>query len=328
VSHDTDDELTPDEAFKLLYETSADILKVDTTKPRPWTRGMRGLMRPGSRALWLGPFQSGKSLAALTASADVMAAGGEVVYIDMENGLARMAERLHDLLAARGGDLAASVREEHLFTYLQGFDFKLLEHPDVMAEAKSAFGGADLLVLDSLPKILARLGYNEAVPANVSEFMVTYIDPLVGAGAAVLALDNTGWSDRTRARGASSKADQFELAYIVSGGKTCSRAKTGTVNLKRTRWRDGDEFENLSFRAGDGVYTGIEADDSAAELLTEVRAAMTEEPQFKTWVYASAKAAGVKIRKAALLKLLDDWAEDPDSGIVETPDGKFCVEAI
>lgn len=327
MSHEHED-LTPDEAFKLLYETSADILKVDTTKPRPWTKGMRGLMRPGSRALWLGPFQSGKSLAALTASVDVMAAGGQVVYIDMENGQARMAERLHDFLAARGDGLTASVESEHLFTYLQGFDFKLLEHPDVMDEAKGAFGGADLLVLDSLPKILARLGLNEAVPANVSEFMVTYIDPLVGAGAAVLALDNTGWSDKTRARGASSKADQFELAYLVSGGKTCSRTKTGTVNLKRTRWRDGDEFENLSFRAGGATYTSIEPDDSTDKLLKEVRAAMTDEPQYKTEVYNLAKAAGVQIRKSALLKLLPDWAEDPDSGIIETPDGKFCLEDV
>jgi hypothetical protein len=323
---DEHEDLTPDEAFKQLYETSADILKVDTTKPRPWTTGMRGLMRPGSRALWLGPFQSGKSLAALTAAADVMAAGGEVVYVDMENGQARMAERLHDLLAARDDLTATEIASNHLFTYLQGFDFKLLEHPDVMAEAKTVFGSADLLVLDSLPKILARLGLNEAVPSNVSEFMVNFIDPLVGAGAAVLALDNTGWSDKTRARGASSKADQFELAYLVSGGKTCTRAKTGTVHLKRTRWRDGDEFAALSFRAGDGVYTRIEPDDSGAELLAEVRSVMTAEPQFKSWVYASAKEAGVKVRKQDLLKLLDDWAEDPDSGIVESLDGKFGVE--
>jgi hypothetical protein len=325
VAHEHDEELTPDEAFEKLQATFTDLSKIDTSSPRPWVDGMTGFMRPGSRALWFGAKGEGKSMAALVASVDVVAAGGSVTYIDMENGRLRTAERLDSILNDRPADLREQVKME--LSYADRFDFAMLKDPVVMDEARSRFGaGTDLLVIDSLPRILGRLGLNESEPAHVQQFVTTYIDPLVGAGAAVLALDNTGHSATGRPRGASSKEDLFELAYRVTGGQTCSPTKLGTIRLHRTRHRDGDEFVDLSLAAGAGTYGSIVADDGPAKLLQSVVGVMTPERQSKNAIYLAAKDRGVKIRKTTIFKLLPEWAQDPDSGIIEHDDGQFGLE--
>jgi hypothetical protein len=198
----------------------------------------------------------------------------------------------------------------------------------MMDEARKWFGNADLLVIDSLPRILGRLGLNESEPAHVQHFVTTYIDPLVGAGAAVLALDNTGHSATGRPRGASSKEDLFELSYRITGGQTCSPTKLGTIRLHNTRWRDGDEFVDLSLEAGAGTYGSIVADDAPAKLLQSVEAVLTVNGhKTKNKVCEDAKAAGVKMRRTAILKMLSEWAYDPDTKIIEHDDGKFGLEA-
>jgi hypothetical protein len=311
------DELTPDEAFEKLMKTCVNLSKVDTSKPRPWTRGMPGYMRPG-RAMWFGPRGCGKTDAALTACVDVVAAGGRAVYIDVENGAPRMAERRECILKSRpDGAFAAED-----FLYFDGFDFSLLDDPIVLAEMRGFLGDVDLLVIDSLPRIFAQLNLNENEPSHCTRLVHKYIDPLIGTGASVLALDNTGHTATKRPRGASAKEDLFELGYLVAGGQTCSKQDHGTITLVRKRKRDGDEFVNLSLGFGGGDYGSIVSDDSGSELLDEILSILPS-PQSKNQIVTQAKAKGIKVGRARLLKLLDQWAEDPDSGILETPDGRF-----
>jgi hypothetical protein len=319
MSDEPDDDLTPDEAFEKLMKTCVTLSKVDTSKPRPWTRGMPGYMRPG-RALWFGPRGCGKSLAALTACVDVVAAGGRAVYIDVENGAPRMAERMECILKCRPDDVRAAMADD--FIYFDGFDFALLEDPVVLKEMSGFLGDVDLLVIDSLPRIFAQLNLNENEPSHCTRLVVKYIDPLVGTGASALALDNTGHTVKHRPRGGSPKEDTFELCYLVAGGQTCSKEDHGTITLVRKRKRDGDEFLNLSLGFGGGDYGSIVADDSGAQLLDSILSLLSS-PQSKNWIATKAKAAGIQVGRARLLKLLDQWSEDPDSGIMETTDGKF-----
>lgn len=320
MSEETDyDELTPDEAFEKLTKTCVNLSKVDTSKPRPWTVGMPGYMRPG-RAMWFGPRGCGKTDAALTACVDVVAAGGRTVYIDVENGAPRMAERRECILKCRPDEVRNAAAVD--FLYFDGFDFSLLDDQVVLSEMRIFLGDVDLLVIDSLPRIFAQLNLNENEPAHCTRLVHRYIDPLIGTGASVLALDNTGHTATRRPRGASAKEDLFELGYLVAGGQTCSKQEHGTITLVRKRKRDGDEFVNLSLGFGGGDYGSIVADDSGSELLDAILSLLPS-PQSKNAIVTQAKVKGIKVGRARLLKLLDQWAEDPDSGLMETPDGKF-----
>lgn len=315
-----EDELTPVEAFDKLIKTCVNLSKVDTSKPRPWTVGMPGYMRPG-RALWFGPRGCGKTDAALTACVDVVGLGqGRAAFIDVENGAPRMAERLDCILKCRSDEVRQAVAED--LVYFDGFDFSLLDDPVVMAEMRGFIGDVDLIVIDSLPRIFAQLDLNENEPAHCTRLVTKYIDPLIGSGAAVLALDNVGHTAVKRPRGASAKEDTFELGYLVAGGQTCSKDNSGTITLTRKRKRDGDEHVNLSLEFGGGRYGSIVPDDSGSELLDAILSILPS-PQSKNWIATQAKVKEIKVGRARLLKLLTQWAEDPDSGIMETPDGKF-----
>lgn len=196
-----------------------------------------------------------------------------------------------------------------------------------MAEWQRRLESAALVVVDSLPKYLGKLGLNENEGPHISHFFSTYIDQLVvNQRTTVFVLDNVGHSGG-RARGSTAKEDQSDTVYVVTGGQSCSESRHGTITLRNKKHRVGDEADVLTFGAGDRRYTSLVPDDSEAKLLEEVRALLTPTPQTKNWIYAQAKEKGVKVRKAALLKLLDDWAEEPYSGIVESLDGGFCLES-
>ena len=58
-----------------------DLLSIDTSKPRPWTLGAERITRPGLRSIWFGSRGSGKSLAALIVSVQIIEAGGSVALL-------------------------------------------------------------------------------------------------------------------------------------------------------------------------------------------------------------------------------------------------------
>jgi hypothetical protein len=316
-----DEELTPGEAFDKLLSTLVGLHSFNTSAPRPWSRGMPGYMRPG-RAMWFGPRGCGKTDAALTAAVDVVAAGGRAMYIDMENGAPRMAERLDCILKCRPDDVREGAQEDLL--YFDRFNFSLLDDPVVLGEMQSWVKDVDLLVLDSLPRIFGQLGLNENEPSHVVHFAATYVDPLISKEAtAIIALDNVGHTATSRPRGASAKEDLFELGYLVSGGQTCSKAKHGEIILTRKRHRDGDEHVNMTLGFGGGEYGSIGPDDTGSKLLDATLSVLTE-PQSKNWLFGKMKEAKVGVGRAKYFKLVDAWVEDPDSGIIQTLDGRYA----
>jgi AAA domain len=317
------DELTPDEAFAAVQSKLVDLETIDTGV-NPWT--VEGWLHEGTRALLVGSKGEGKSLAALVLGLDVASRGDdfEVYYLDTENGRHRTTARRNAVLADRSPEDAGWARRG--FHYSDTFDFRDLDDPALMAEWQRLLENTALVVVDSLPRYLGKLGLNENEAPHISQFVTRYIDPLItNRRTSVLALDNTGHGS-SRSRGSTAKEDMFELVYLVTGGQSCSEARHGEVNLRKIRHRDGDEADLLTIGAGGGRYTSLATDTRQAELLREVVKLLTNTSRSKNWVYAQAKENKVRVRKQDLFKLLDDWAQDPYSGIVESLDGGFCLE--
>ena len=286
-----------------------DLLSIDTSTPRPWTRGARRITRPGLRAIWFGARGSGKSIAALILSVQVIEAGGSVLYADFENGARRQAERLEAILLDRPPATRDAVRER--LDYRPNPRLGKLGNPHAVEEWAALFTGRDLAVIDSTARALAQLGLDENSTPDFGRFMVAHIDPIASQGTAVILLDNTGWAEADRSRGASGKWDMVELVYKVTG-TDFAPDKAGTITLERTRSRDGDEARQLVAHVGEGNYSELhrpEQSERDAAVTEAILAHLQEHPGSTT----KEVAKGVRIREAECRSRLADL-ETPGSG--------------
>ena len=271
-----------------------DLLSIDTTEPRPWTRGARRITRPGLRSIWFGARGSGKSIAALLLAVQVIEAGGSAIYLDLENGARRQAERLNAILDDRPAATRAAVAKR--------FDYRPAPRLGKLTDAKAIeawaelFTGRDLAIIDSTARTLGQLGLDEDRTSDFGQFMVGHIDPLAAQEVAVVLLDNTGWAETDRSRGASGKWDMCELVYKVAGSDF-SPDKTGTITLDRVRSRDGDEAPQLAAHVGGGTYTILEPPeltDRQAAVIEAILSYVEQHPGSTT----EEVAKGIGIRKA------------------------------
>jgi hypothetical protein len=237
-----------------MLGTSVDLLAIDTSTPRPWTPGAKRIMRPGLRSIWFGSRGTGKSIAAMIVAVQVIEAGGSVVYLDWENGARRQAERLEAILLDRPASTRAAVAER--LDYRPNPRLGKLASEQAVTEWASLFQGRDLALIDSTARALGQLGLDENSTPEFGRFMVAYIDPIAEQGAAVVLLDNTGWSEADRSRGASGKWDMVELVYKVTS-TDFAPDRAGTLTLERARSRDGDEAGQLVAHVGDGCYSRV-----------------------------------------------------------------------
>jgi AAA domain len=307
----------------------ADLTKFDTREPRLWTPGLPEVLRPGYRAMFFGPRGTGKSLVAMICVVQVIEAGGSVTYLDLENGERRQAERLAAILAGRAPESTAAVSER--LDYRS--DVRLGPLSDqTMAEWATFFAGRDLVVIDSLARVLGQLGMNESEAPDFSRFIVRYIDPIAEQGTAVLLLDNTGHDEQNRARGSSTKLDLVELAYKVSS-KRIAPDRHGTITLRCVRSRDGDEAESLICGVGDGSYTDLEPDtptplrrllvDAALSVLIAGAHDTPESALSRDGLLAAVRKAGVKGGERKLRELLAEATDDPSTGVRKQGGGGY-----
>jgi AAA domain len=238
-----------------LNSLLVDLGDVDP-KPLAWSPGAEGLLRPTVRTTWFGSRGEGKSLAALVLAEQVTAAGGRVLYVDLENGRRRTAGRVRTILADR--ETAREGLFWESFAYTDIFRWGELHDEGKRGEWAKYVATRDVLVIDSLARTLGQLGLDENSNRDVTGFMTEYVDPAATSGAAVLILDNTGHTEAGRTRGASTKLDLTESAYKVTGGGSCRVDRRGQIVLEKVRGRDGDEWERAVLGAGGGEYTGIE----------------------------------------------------------------------
>ncbi len=286
-----------------------DLLAIDTSKPRPWTPGAKRLIRPGLRSLWFGARGSGKSIAALILSVQVVEAGGSVLYADFENGPRRQAERLEAILLDRPAATRAAIAER--LDYRPNPRLGKLADAQAIDEWAAQFTGRDLAVIDSTARALGQLGLDENSTPDFGRFMVSYVDPPARQGTAVTLLDNTGWAEADRSRGASGKWDMVELVYKITG-TDFAPDKAGTVTLERTRSRDGDEARQLIAHVGDGTYSEIhlpEQSERQTYVVEAILAHLEEHPGAST----EEVAKGIGIRKAECRSQLANL-ETPGTG--------------
>lgn len=271
-----------------------DLFSIDTSAPRPWTPGAARITRPGLRSIWFGARGSGKSLAALILAVQVIEAGGSVLYADFENGPRRQAERLEAILDDRPPATRNIVRER--FDYRPNPRLDRLANAQAVEEWAELFAGRDLAVIDSTARALAQLGLDENSTPDFARFMVAHIDPPAEHGTAMVLLDNTGWAEADRSRGASGKWDMAELVYKVTSTDFAAE-KPGTITLDRVRSRDGDEARQLAAHVGGGSYSEIHRPE-VSERETAVREAILAHLQENPGASTEEVAKGVGIRKA------------------------------
>lgn len=232
----------------------ADLLAVDTTRPIEWVPGAEQIIRQRERQSWIASQGEGKTQAALHLAVQVCEAGGRVIYVDVENDAVEMAGRLQSIVASYGEDAREAVKDR--FAYLP--DLNLAEThktEDTVGAWIRALLATDLLIIDSLSRVLTVCGFEEDSNSDIAEFMTRYIDPIAkhAGGVAILILDNTGHEGK-RARGAINKAALVEAVYRVSGGKDVTPSERGTLTLTRSRSRSGQIAKKVTASAGGGEY--------------------------------------------------------------------------
>jgi hypothetical protein len=250
------------EVWPKWQEQATDLMGVDTTLPVQWVPGAEKIIRRGERQLWAAQQGEGKTQAALHLAVQVCEAGGYVAYVDVENDSQEMAERLQPIVA----DLSTAERVRESLLYLPGLDL-----PGVLSTTESAERFVelakvlDLLVIDSLTRVLASFDLDEDSNKDFAAFMRAFPDALAQAGIAVLMLDNAG-HEGSRPRGAISKAALVEAVYGVSGGTKIAPDRHGALTLKKLRSRSGKIAEFVSCESGGGRHTPLAPQDGAEDV--------------------------------------------------------------
>src|SRR5262249_47430492 len=149
----------------------------------------------------------------MLAGEQVVSAGGTVAYIDLENGPRRMAERMDAILTDRPDADRAAVAER--FIYYPTVSLRGVGNAPLAKAWGESLSRFTVVIFDSLARALGQLGLDEERTPDFAKFVISYVDPLMARGVAVVLLDNTGWTKQERSRGASGKWDLVELVYRV-----------------------------------------------------------------------------------------------------------------
>jgi len=203
--------------------------------------------------------KEGKSLAFLTHSVDMAAAGARVVILDRENGSDEYARRLGHVLEDRPAAAREAARER-----LAYFAFPLVKLTDGAALA-AALAGTDLVILDSTRTFLSSLALDEDRSDDFAKFATAIIEPLFRAGIATVQLDNSGHGDSGRARGTSSKGDLADVTYTLKTTAAFDQHRRGSLRLVRSHSRFGDVGPAFTMEIGGGRFGALTAEDSPGD---------------------------------------------------------------
>jgi AAA domain len=189
----------------------------------------QGLLYPGKVHALAGPPESVKGWLALVTSAERMALGEHVLYIDFEDTAATAVARLR----------ALGVPDSHIFGL---FHYVAPEDPlrgdirDLVPE------GTGLAVLDGITEALTLLGLKLIDNTDVAKFLGMVARPLAAAGPAVLMLDHVVKDREARGRGAigaQHKLAGVDVAYSLDIIRPFGRGLEGLSRLTITKDRPG-----------------------------------------------------------------------------------------
>jgi hypothetical protein len=286
---------------------------VNGVPPVEYLPASEGMLVRGKRHQIPAPKKTGKSLGMLVHWCDMIAAGARgIVVLDRENGADEYARRLHGIFRYKGysAEEVANVRARlHYFEFPR---FKRGDGEDFREFVESL--DAELVVFDSQRMFLTDLGLAEDSTDDYSVFMATVVDPLFRAGITTLILDNTGHSNKDRARGASGKGDLNEVLMLLETELPFDLNKQGRLKLKILESRFGNRGEWL-MDIGGGTF-GSWHEPSGVDDNAELRRAAIEiigsEPGIgANRIIQSARERGVKVGKQEHARtLLNRYADD------------------
>jgi hypothetical protein len=208
-----------------------------------------GMLRAGKRHHLPAVKKVGKSISMLNHSVDMGLAGATIVIFDRENGSELYADRLGQIITARG---LSEVDQELLARRLRYFEFPRFRDSDEQDLIELCVG-ADLVIFDSQRMYLSDLGLEENGNDDYAAFMAALIDPLFRAGIATLVLDNAGHQDPKRGRGASAKSDLNEINFSLEAVEPFDLETMGRIRLEIENSRFGTAGR-WEMEIGGGVF--------------------------------------------------------------------------
>lgn len=177
----------------------------------------------------------GKSWLALQTAVEVLAIGGAVVFLDYEDHVGSITQRLLAL-----GAPADAIKERFQYVKPSG-PMGNTER----AELKSLFVklNPDLVIIDGVAEALSRDGYDEDRNTDVVKWIDSYPRWVTSLGACVLMIDHLSKDKEKQgrhARGASHKLAAVDgVAYKVTLVHGFSRHKSGQIKLTIAKDRGG-----------------------------------------------------------------------------------------
>jgi len=240
-----------------LTDSRVDLLAhIDGDIPeRAWLPCSTNMLARGGRHHVAAPLKSGKSLAFLAHTVDMLIAGATVAILDRENGADEYARRTRDILANRPANARDAIRAR--LTYHAWPTLKLTDGPGLA----DAFRGIDLVILDSTRTFLSSLALDENTSDDFAKFATAIVEPLFRAGIATVQLDNTGHGDKTRARGSSTKGDLADVLYNLKTTAPFDERRAGRVRLVRAHSRFGDVGPAFTMSLGAGTFGTFTVED-------------------------------------------------------------------
>ena len=178
---------------------------------------------------------TGKSWLAASASAEVLAFGGSVVYLDYEDAPKGILGR-HLALGADVDDVRARFR----YVQIVG-GFGLAERAELHALLTRM--NPDLVVIDGVAESLARDGYDENSAGDYVKWVEALPRPIARTGAAVLMIDHLKKDDEGGGkahRGTGAKLGAIDgAAFLLKAVTGFSRKRAGASKITITKDRPG-----------------------------------------------------------------------------------------
>ncbi len=213
----------------------------------------------------------GKSWLALLLSCEVIAGGGDVVYIDEEGGR----DLVHQRLAALGADPDAIAAH---FWYYE-FEHRDWSDDDMAAlvDMLDQIPNPQLAVLDSLPDFLAVAGGDEDKAKDVTKFIKQVCGAFRERGCAQLLLDHLPKPERgTKAqrsrysRGSGAKLGKADATLLLEAEQEFDDHTSGLLRLWKTKDRRGRlRLPNLGRT---GTHITVTVSDGHIEFVDEPEA--------------------------------------------------------
>jgi hypothetical protein len=193
----------------------------------------KALLYPGAINWLAGEPGNGKTFVALAAAAEVLCAGGRVMFLDYEDTASTCASRL----------LSLGTRVEQLARMQYMTVGGAISDAGVAWLTALVADGVDLVVVDSAPESIAAESFNENSASEVALWVARIPRALARAGAAVLVIDHVAKSTENRGRWARGSGHKLAAvdgsALLLVQVVPFSRDRSGSSHLSIAKDRHG-----------------------------------------------------------------------------------------